>query len=114
MSQSYDAGNLSRVAGGDNLDRPVHGGIKPNELRGLGLNPEEILDFSGSVSPTGQPTGLFEALSRADLSAYPDPYCLELKEVLAEDKALLRLNQVSSISVPLYEELSVGNIWPMM
>ena len=37
-----------------------------------------------------------------------------LKEVLAEDKALLRLNQVSRISVPLYDELSVGNIWPMM
>ena len=37
-----------------------------------------------------------------------------LKEVLAEDKALLRLNQVSRINVPLYDELSVGNIWPMM
>ena len=37
-----------------------------------------------------------------------------LKEVLAEDKALLRLEQVSRINVPLYDELSVGNIWPMM
>ncbi len=37
-----------------------------------------------------------------------------LKEVLAEDKALLRLEQVSKINVPLYDELSVGNIWPMM
>ena len=86
MSQSYDAGNLSRVAGGDNLDRPVHGGIKPNELRGLGLNPEEVLDFSASVSPTGQPTGLFEALSRADLSAYPDPYCCLLYTSDAADE----------------------------
>ena len=84
MSQSYDAGNSFGVFGGDNLDRPVHGGIKPYELRGLGLNPEEVLDFSASVSPTGQPVGLFEALSRADLSAYPDPSCLELKEVLAQ------------------------------
>ena len=108
MSQSYDAGNfdagtLSRVAGGDNLDRPVHGGIKPNELRGLGLNPEEVLDFSASVSPTGQPTGLFEALSRADLSAYPDPYCLELKEVLAK---YLSSGSASNI-VP--EQILVGN-----
>ena len=37
-----------------------------------------------------------------------------LKEVFAEDKALLRLNQVSRINVPLYDELSVANIWPMM
>ena len=37
-----------------------------------------------------------------------------LKEVFAEDKALLRLNQVSRINVPLYDELSVCNIWPMI
>ena len=37
-----------------------------------------------------------------------------LKEVFAEDKALLKLNQVSRINVPLYDELSVANIWPMM
>ena len=37
-----------------------------------------------------------------------------LKEVLTEDKALLRLDQVSRVNVPLYDELSVGNIWPMM
>ena len=37
-----------------------------------------------------------------------------LKEVLGEDKALLRLDQVSRINVPLYDELSVGNIWPML
>ena len=37
-----------------------------------------------------------------------------LKEVFAEDKDLLRLNQVSRINVPLYDEISVGNIWPMI
>ena len=84
MSQSSDLGNLSGVTGGNNLERPVHGWIKPYELRKLGLNPEDVLDFSASVSPTGQPAGLFEALSRADLSAYPDPSSLELKEVLSK------------------------------
>ena len=103
MSQSYDAGNSSGVVGGDNLDRPVHGGIKPDELRGLGLNPEEVLDFSASVSPTGQPVGLFEALSRADLSAYPDPYCLELKEVLAKYLSSGHANNI----VP--EQILIGN-----
>lgn len=84
MSQSSDLGNWLGVGGGNNLERPVHGGIKPHELRELGLNPEEVLDFSASVSPTGQPAGLFEALSRVDLSAYPDPSSLELKEVLSK------------------------------
>jgi len=37
-----------------------------------------------------------------------------LKEVFAEDKALLRLDQVKRINVPLFDELSVVNIWPMM
>ena len=51
MSQSYDARNSSGVVGGDNLDRPVHGGIKPYELRGLGLNPEEVLDLVLVLAP---------------------------------------------------------------
>ena len=37
-----------------------------------------------------------------------------LKEVLTEDKFLLKLDEVSRINVPLYDELSVINIWPMM
>ena len=36
-----------------------------------------------------------------------------LKEVFAEDKELLELKMVKWINVPLYDELSVVNIWPM-
>ena len=36
-----------------------------------------------------------------------------LKEVFAEDKDLLELKKVKWINVPLYDELSVVNIWPM-
>ncbi|MCI0782398.1 MAG: hypothetical protein J4N93_13995, partial [Chloroflexi bacterium] len=64
-------------------DRPVHGGIKPTELRALGLRPEDVLDFSASVSPIGQPSGVWEAMRDVDLSAYPDPQCLELREALS-------------------------------
>ena len=63
--------------------RPVHGGIKLEQLRALGLKPEEVLDFSASVSPLGPPPGLGEALRGVDLTAYPDPACLELRETLA-------------------------------
>ena len=36
------------------------------------------------------------------------------KEVLTEEKDLLELKEVSWINVPLFDELSVINIWPMM
>ena len=37
-----------------------------------------------------------------------------LKEVFSEDKELLELINVRWINVPLFDELSVVNIWPMM
>ena len=63
--------------------RPVHGGIRPAQLRALGLDPADVLDFSASVSPLGPPKGLWEALHQVDLTAYPDPECLVLREALA-------------------------------
>ena len=63
--------------------RAVHGGIKPSDLRDLGLRPEDVLDFSASISPIGPPQGIWQAMERVELAAYPDPQCLELKEALA-------------------------------
>ena len=37
-----------------------------------------------------------------------------LKEVFTEDKELLELKNVRWINVPLFDELSVVSIWPMM
>jgi hypothetical protein len=37
-----------------------------------------------------------------------------LKMVLTEEKALLQLDQVKTINVPLYDEISVLRLWPMM
>jgi hypothetical protein len=34
--------------------------------------------------------------------------------VLTEDKALLGLKEVDLVNVPLYDELAVGSIWPMV
>ena len=62
--------------------RVVHGSINPSELRALGLNLEDLLDFSASISPIGPPEGVWEAIQSVDLSAYPDPECLELREAI--------------------------------
>ncbi|MDA0733928.1 MAG: histidinol-phosphate transaminase [Chloroflexi bacterium] len=67
------------------MDRPVHGNIKPAELRRLGLDPAEVIDFSASISPIGPPPGLWEALNRVDLTTYPDPECLDLREALSSN-----------------------------
>lgn len=67
--------------------RPVHGGIRPAQLRALGLDPADVLDFSASVSPLGPPGGLWEALQQVNMAAYPDPECLELREALARHHA---------------------------
>ena len=64
-------------------DRPIHGGIKPAELRALGWTPEEVLDFSARISPIGPPEGIWQAIAEVELAAYPDPHCLELIETLA-------------------------------
>jgi histidinol-phosphate aminotransferase len=74
-----DLAPTSQEAGG----RPVHGGVKPAELRALGLNPGDVLDFSASISALGPPEGVREALNRVDLTAYPDSQCLELREALS-------------------------------
>ena len=63
--------------------RPVHGGLKPAELRALGLRPEDVLDFSSSISPIGPPAGVWEALKGVDLGSYPDPQCLVLREAIS-------------------------------
>ena len=62
--------------------RPIHGGIRPAQLRALGLNPADARDFSASVSPLGPPPALWPALQQVDLTAYPDPECLELREAI--------------------------------
>ena len=60
----------------------MHGSINPSELRALGLKAQDLLDFSASISPIGPPAGVWEAICSVDLSAYPDPECLELREAI--------------------------------
>ena len=47
----------------------------------------------------------------------PPEYMLNkdfLKAVLTEQKSLLQLEQVKRVNVPLFDELSVVKIWPMI
>ena len=85
--------------------RPVHGGVRPADLRALGLRPEDVLDFSASISPIGPPAATWEAMAQVDLTAYPDPECLELREALSRH---LSGAGDANRSVPI-ERILVGN-----
>ena len=99
MTTQGPSGHDSEVSTG----RPVHGGVKPSQLRDLGLRPEDVLDFSASVSPIGPPDGVWDAIRQVDLGAYPDPACLELRESLSQT-----LTPFQGKPVPV-ERILVGN-----
>lgn len=66
----------------ENATAPVHGGLNLAELRRLGLDPRDVLDFSSSINPLGPPPGVMAAISDVNIAAYPDSDCLELREAL--------------------------------
>jgi histidinol-phosphate aminotransferase len=61
----------------------VHGGLDLAELRGLGIRPDDVLDFSASINPLGPPAAVRDALTNVDLTQYPDRQCLALRDALA-------------------------------
>jgi len=66
------------------MGRPAHGGTNIAELRSLGLRPDDVIDFSASISPLGAPRAVSQAIAAVDLAAYPDTECTGLREVLAD------------------------------
>ena len=65
--------------------RPVqHGGPDYDELRALGVDPADLLDFSVNTNPAPIPDGLRQVIAEADVSTYPDSDSQRLREVAAE------------------------------
>ena len=65
------------------LERPVHGGINLSELKTLGLQVEDIIDFSANINPLGVSPAVKRAMAEMDVASYPDPDCNELRQVLS-------------------------------
>ncbi|MGN0466530.1 MAG: pyridoxal phosphate-dependent aminotransferase [Lachnospiraceae bacterium] len=63
-----------------------HGGNVYEKAKTLGVDKEEILDFSANISPLGIPRGVKQAMiaSIDELIHYPDPDCVELKKAIAK------------------------------
>ena len=64
------------------MDCCVHGGINRAEVRGYGLDPAKVLDFSSKINPLGPPLDPARLLE-ADVARYPDPAAEELRALLA-------------------------------
>jgi len=61
-----------------------HGGLDPQELFRLGLDPAEVIDFSVNSNPFGPSPAVLAVVRALDISTYPDRNCLRLRESLAE------------------------------
>ena len=82
--------------------RPIHGSINPHELKLLGLEQKKVLDFSANISPIGSPKDTWDAIKSVDLSIYPDPDCLEIRESISKHLSN------SKLKIPI-EKVFVGN-----
>lgn len=61
----------------------VHGGLDLSELRRLGLNSGDVLDFSANLNPYGPSPEVYPALAAVPIEPYPDRECSELRYALA-------------------------------
>lgn len=66
------------------LERPIHGAIDYAELASLGLQPQDIIDFSVNGNPYGPSPHVREAVARVAIDRYPDRVCLELKRAILD------------------------------
>lgn len=65
------------------LEPVAHGAFDHSELLGLGLHPEDVIDFSSSINPYGPAPAVERAVREANISRYPDRGSHELRNALA-------------------------------
>jgi histidinol-phosphate aminotransferase len=62
----------------------IHGAFNYGELARLGLQPEEILDFSVNGNPYGPSPRVHEAITNVPIDRYPDRECLALRQAILD------------------------------
>lgn len=65
------------------LERVLHGALDHAELAALGLQPQQVLDYSCNLNPFGPPPEVRAALAALDPAPYPDRSCHTLRLALA-------------------------------
>ncbi len=67
-----------------NLKKGQHGGIDYAEIEALGIDPNDILDFSVCTNPFPLPPGIKETIGTIAIEQYPDSEATELRQRLSE------------------------------
>jgi threonine-phosphate decarboxylase len=62
----------------------IHGSIPFKELRHLGINPSDIIDFSATVNPFPIPENIAQLINSKDIASYPDIDCYDAVKSIAE------------------------------
>jgi histidinol-phosphate aminotransferase len=62
----------------------IHGALDYCELARLGLQPDEILDFSVNSNPYGPAPCVYQAIADAAVDRYPDRECLALRQTILD------------------------------
>ena len=86
---------MSDASGG--AQRAVHGALDFAELARLGLQPEQILDFSVNSNPFGPSPRVREALASVVIERYPDRESLQLRQTILERELASTRLSLSSI-----------------
>jgi histidinol-phosphate/aromatic aminotransferase/cobyric acid decarboxylase-like protein len=60
-----------------------HGGVQPEELEALGLDPVDVLDLSANLNPLGAHSHVLLAARDADVRHYPSPDASPLRDAIA-------------------------------
>ncbi len=66
------------------MEQVLHGGLNYIELRGMGINPTALVDFSTNINPFGPSPRALAALRTIDPSPYPDRDVLDLRAALSQ------------------------------
>jgi histidinol-phosphate aminotransferase len=66
------------------VEPPIHGAFDYGELACLGLQPDEILDFSVNGNPYGPAPSVYAAITHACIDRYPDRECLALRQAILD------------------------------
>jgi histidinol-phosphate aminotransferase len=86
---------MNDASGG--AERAVHGALDYVELACLGLEPEEILDFSVNANPYSHSPHVREALASVVIERYPDRESLQLRQTILERELASTRLSISSI-----------------
>jgi len=67
----------------ENLEACPHGGLNQAQLKAMGLDPDEVLDFSVCSNPFPPPSGVKKILSTIAIERYPDSDATEFRQSLS-------------------------------